>query len=190
MFGVLYCIYVTDKIQIWRNLILLNLWLFLFWNHFLEDSFQFQTCLETLEKINSQTISFKWYKAVPNDNLQRAEKLSTNALDVVIQFVWNVCRLSCTLSFKRVTLSVSEQSSYLRIKGKCKECDASLLGACFMKPNSGTGINISLTLADNRGIPHNKWRYVKDRRREHRFVAQWRCKRCEVWRTYASIHPS
>lgn len=111
--------------------------------------------------------------------------------DVIQKACWEKSKLPCAFSFKRAKVFDCNNSVYLKIVGKCKECGATFKGHCLEKPIPHHGIKISVKTLDTRGVPHIKKRMLKGLEREkvqrellYTKATTWRCKdeRYDVWR--------
>ena len=83
--------------------------------------------------------------------------------DVFAEKIWQQTKLPCAISFKRAKIFTKTDSKYYaQFTGKCKECNAHLVGILNNKPRKGNDIIFRCTLTGfSSNIIHKKKRQLR-----------------------------
>lgn len=133
-----------------------------------------------------------WQKIAPetkqyteNKRLRSYEALQGTWTDILAKRCYELTKIPCAFIFKRAKICNSADSIWLKISGKCKECDSKFQGHCLSRPKPGNGISIAVTLTDTRGVQHGAKRPLKG---TNRIIVgdELLMKKAAAWRKCAS----
>lgn len=101
------------------------------------------------------------YKRRDRPGFRRREVLPQNKWgDMLVEKLWQSHKLPCPYTMTRGQVSCGEDSEYIKIFARCKECGASATGVILCKPIEGEGVSLSWRSNDTRSVPHHKTRWL------------------------------
>jgi len=139
------------------------------------------------EKIDPHIVSYK---------NREYEVLKTGWTDIIYEHIWKEIKIPCAFHFKNAKISRIPGDIFLKIKGKCSECNTEINIYSITEP-AAEGIYLHVSTYDTRDIVHTKKRQLRGNKRKcvvkdlyEKSTYQWRRDKANELMEFGDLEPA